>query len=480
MASQNPYISVGALAIVLAFAVIGHFLIKLLAKKNSSKKKEEKSWYDYVTIPPLIGMLVFGCFARNVLPSEIMDHYNDSWASNIRMACLAVVLLRGGLELEFKGKGLFVLLLIFLPSSFESTTVAFISQSIFGLPIALAFALGFVFAAVSPSILVPLVMNLHMEGYGADKGIPVSLIASGSLEDALMITLFGICTTIGWNTSNVSDSSLGMIVGKNIYELAGGIAAGVILGLIMYIFKKTNAKVKCALTFTLAILFTIVCEIIKAKQSKYVGVIAYGYVCFRVWGNEKPKKELAYIWNYMTPFLFGTVGASLQFSIIDGSVIANSIWILFVGVTIRCCIAYLVTGVRKDFSWKEKIFVAAAWLPKATVQAALGGVVLDMARSEENGQNLEKIRIGFVFLTVTVFAIVFTAPLGAILINTLGPKCLNKKEENVVEENGQKKSEDDESNEKKGVENGAVFVEIRQSTAEELELTQKRETCLEI
>lgn len=444
--SSNSYLSIAALLIVVGFAIVGDFLIKMITKAQETKKKSEKAWYHFITIPPLIGMIVLGCLARNIIPPSVMDHYNDSWASYIRMVCLAVILLRGGLELEFKGKGLLVLLLIILPSGCESTTVALVSKSVFDLPITFAFALGFVFAAVSPAILVPSLMNLHMKGYGTAKGIPVSLIASGSLEDALMITLFGICTTIGWNEAGVTNSSPGFLILQNIYEIFGGIAAGVILGLFMLLLKNVRMEIKCGFSFCLAIAFTIVCQIIKASQAKYVGVIAFGYVCFRVWGNNKPKKELAFLWNYMTPFLFGSIGAAVRFDIINGSLISKSIGIIFLGLFIRCFVAFLLSGVRRDFVWKEKLFIALAWIPKATVQAALGGLVLDMARQEKEKlgeKSSDFINYGLSILTVTVFAIVITAPLGAILINSLGPKFLDKKVELLEEKKDEENDFDD-------------------------------------
>lgn len=433
MDSKDVFLSIAALLIVIVFSTLGYLIIHLITKVQKNYHENKKSsWAISFAIPPLIGMIILGCFARNVIPGEVMDHYNETWASYIRMICLAVILLRGGLELEFKGKGLLVVLLIFIPSGFEATSIALTSQAIFHLPITFAFSLGFVFSAVSPAILVPSLMNLHMEGYGSDKGIPVSLIASGSLEDALMITLFGICTTIGWNDAGVTDASLGLLIARNVYEVFGGIIAGIILGLFMKLIIKTSLKVKCFASFFISIGFIIICEVIKANQSKYVGVIAYGYVCFRVWGNDKPKKELALIWNYMTPFLFGSIGAAVQFKIIDGSVISKSIGLVFIGVIIRCIVAFLVAGVRRDFFWKEKLFIGFAWLPKATIQAALGGLVLDMAREQKEKlgeRSQEYIEYGLEILTVTVFAIVITAPLGAILINTLGPIFLEKKKE---------------------------------------------------
>lgn len=123
---------------------------------------------------------------------------------------------------------------------------------------------------------------------------------------------------------------------------------------------------------------------------------------------------------FCQPFLFGTVGAAVLFSKIEASQIAKGLAVIFIGVTARWLATFLVTC-EKKFNYKERAFMAFAWIPKATVQAALGGLTLAEAQKrglpdyEEYGQAM---------LTTAVFAVIITAPLGAIMINTLGTKWL--------------------------------------------------------
>ena len=124
---SNEHINVNAgmaimnILIVGLFALVGGLLIKLLGGMKCPKspccKKgcELKPILTKITIPPLVGMIIFGCLARNILPTSFTDDYNDVWAGYIRMVCLGVILLRGGLELEFKGKGITVVLLTLTP-----------------------------------------------------------------------------------------------------------------------------------------------------------------------------------------------------------------------------------------------------------------------------------------------------------------------------------------------------------------------------
>lgn len=124
---------------------------------------------------------------------------------------------------------------------------------------------------------------------------------------------------------------------------------------------------------------------------------------------------------FCQPLLFGTVGAAVMFDKIDGGELGTGIIIIFIGLTFRWIGAYLAFC-EKKYTRKEAAFVAFAWIPKATVQAALGGMTLATAKSRQAGQTYED--MGNAMLTMAVFAIIITAPLGAIFINTLGPRWL--------------------------------------------------------
>ena len=115
---------------------------------------------DVITIPVLVGIIIFGCIARNWFPQDVMEHYPNEWAEWIRTVCLSIILMRGGLELDFTDKGIIVVLLTLVPQICEASTVAFFAWVIFDMPISLCFALGFILGAVSPAVLVPSCMAL--------------------------------------------------------------------------------------------------------------------------------------------------------------------------------------------------------------------------------------------------------------------------------------------------------------------------------
>merc|ERR1712032_511568 len=139
-----------------------------------------KACLTSIQIPPLVGMIMFGCLARNFLCESYMQHYPEVTASWVRIICLSIILMRGGMELDFEGKGLTVVLLTLCPQFSEAVASAVASHFIFGMPWALCFAQGFTLGAVSPAVVVPSLMILHKADYGVVKGIPTTLIAAAS------------------------------------------------------------------------------------------------------------------------------------------------------------------------------------------------------------------------------------------------------------------------------------------------------------
>ena len=191
-------------------------------------------------------MIIFGCVARNLLGIvkgdfnliTFMDSFNDIWAHYIRILCLGVILLRGGMEIEFKGTGLVVILLTLVPQAVEAAAIGLPSVGIFGMSFALAFALGNVIAAASPAILVPPLLKLIEKGYGVRKGIPTALIAASSFDDIVAITFFGICATVSFNEVSGSNASPAMAVLVNLYQIITGIVLGLSLGFLMLVTRK--------------------------------------------------------------------------------------------------------------------------------------------------------------------------------------------------------------------------------------------------
>jgi len=167
-------------------------------------------------------------------------------------------------------------------------------------------------------------------------------------------------------------------------QIITGLVLAFLIGWSMKLFNKYDpAKTKWLkffVTLFFAILAPILSDLVHFPESKFIFVIFYGFMCYRMWGEDKPEHELAVFWMFCQPFLFGSVGAAVLFSKIDPSQIVQGLGVIFIGVTARWLATFIVTC-EKKYTYKERAFMAFAWIPKATVQAALGGLALTEAQN---------------------------------------------------------------------------------------------------
>lgn len=162
--------------IVVAFAAVGGILVSFLAGYHFHgllciPHFQIKPLITKVKFPPLLGMLIFGCLIRNILGFE-SRHYHETWAAKIRGICLTLILVRGGMVVNFKGKGLHVFLLTVIPNTVEAFLGMLVGYTLFNMPFYVAYSLGYTLSCISPSVVVPCLVNLIDRGYGKDKGIP--------------------------------------------------------------------------------------------------------------------------------------------------------------------------------------------------------------------------------------------------------------------------------------------------------------------
>lgn len=224
------------------------------------------------------------------------------------------------------------------------------------------------------------------------------------------------------------------MLGMSVFYVVFGFLLGMILGGLMKLFKmeccealsdKCQKILKFFVALTLAVTTPIWCHYAHFHESKFILIIFYGYFAYREWGDDgRPDKELAFFWIFCQPFVFATVGAAVQFKYIEGKSFGLSILVIFLGVSMRW-IGTIVAASEPKFGCYEKMFFGFAWIPKATVQAAIGGTTLLYANNL--GDNIrpevkeEWVNWGKILLSMAVIAVIITAPLGAILTNTLGP-----------------------------------------------------------
>ena len=149
-------------------------------------------------------MIVAGCLTRNMflyLYDDFMQNYPDKVANRFTIIGLSIVLLRAGMENDFKGKRLTILLLSFVPQLCEATAVACVVRFIVKMPWALCFAQGFGLAAVSAEVMIPPLMILHKAEYGVNAGVPMTMVSAITFDNIIAITAFGICLSVGLNSA---------------------------------------------------------------------------------------------------------------------------------------------------------------------------------------------------------------------------------------------------------------------------------------
>ena len=185
------------------------------------------------------------------------------------------------------------------------------SRLLFSLPWTLCFANGFCLAAVSPAVLVPSLMLLIEKKYGAKKGIPLIMLAASSFDDIIAITVFGVLISVSFDSITGGSSNIGSMIGWNVLYIVAGIIVGSLLGLSMKLVKGANNYVKFVIMLSVAIATPFVTHVLHFEESKYVGIIFFGYCCYRVWGKDKPDVYLGKFWKLCGPFLFGSIGASV-------------------------------------------------------------------------------------------------------------------------------------------------------------------------
>ncbi|XP_030644223.1 sodium/hydrogen exchanger 9B2 [Chanos chanos] len=379
--------------------------------------------------PPLLGMLLAGFLLRNIPVVTDAVRINHRWSASLRNIALAVILARAGLGLDGsalkKLKGVCVRVSLG-PCLIEASTIAVVSHFLMGLPWVWGFILGFVLGAVSPAVVVPSMLLLQKDGYGVEQGVPTLLMAAGSFDDILAITGFTTCMGMAFATGSTWFNLL-----RGVLEVLGGMAAGVALGFFLRYFPSRDQK---HLVMKRSFLLLGLC-VFAVFGSNVAGIPGSGGLCTLVlaflaglgWRKAKVPVEgvVGHAWDIFQPLLFGLIGAEITITSLDANRVGLGLAALFIALTVRILFTFAMATCA-GFNLKEKIFIALAWMPKATVQAAIGSTALDVARNKEQ-EELKK--YGMDVLTVAVLSILITAPIGAILIGLTGP-CLLQKPKN--------------------------------------------------
>lgn len=377
-------------------------------------------------LPALLGYMVLGILLGSL---GLMNPQLLAVSSELRKIALIIILLKAGLALEFndlKKVGRPAILLSLLPCCIEMTAVGIAGHFILGLSFVESFLLGAVLGAVSPAVVVPRMTRMLDEKIGTAHGVPQMITAGSSADDIVMIVFYTSFLSIECGGSVSARAFLNIPV-----SILTGILVGVLVGLIFaQLFRRFHMRDTLKLSFLLGASFamvfleTLLEDVI--GYSSLLSVIAMGIV-FLAKNSEQAvrlKAKCDRLWVVSEMFLFVLVGASIQLDY-AAAVLGPALLTILIGLFFRNIgVQLALTGT--ELNKKERTFVSISYLPKATVQAAIGGGLLDYGNQTGNAQI---IAAGTIVLSVAVVAILFTAPLGAILMDATYRKLLGAPED---------------------------------------------------
>jgi len=362
-------------------------------------------------LPGLLGMLATGI----VLGPYVLDLLDPSIlriSAELRKIALIIILTRAGLGLDLSRPAV---LMCFVPASFELFGMLLLAPKLMGLSILEAAVMGAVLAAVSPAVVVPRMVKLMDEGYGVKEGIPQLILAGASVDDVYVIVLFSTFTGMMQGTGASAIRFINIPV-----SILLGIAIGLGIGVLLaYFFQKIHMRDTSKVLIILSISFLlVVLEDYLATPITFSALIAVMFIGI---GLQRKREVVAKrlsakygkLWVAAEVFLFVLVGATVNIGYI-GKVGIKAL-IVIAGALVFRMFGVLVCLLGTEIKGKERMFTMLAYTPKATVQAAIGGIPLALGFA-----------CGESVLAVSVLAIVLTAPLGAFAIDLTYKKFLKK------------------------------------------------------
>ncbi len=366
-------------------------------------------------LPNLLGMIftgiILGPYMLNLIDGSILGISAD-----LRKIALIIILTRAGLTLnlnDLKKVGRPAILMCFVPAIFEIIGMILLAPKLLGVTVLEAAIMGAVVGAVSPAVIAPKMIKLIEEGYGTDKGIPQLILAGASVDDVFVIVLFTAFTGLAQGQDISFTSFVNIPV-----SIFHGIGIGALLGFILVkYFKKVHIRDTVKVVIMLSISFILVTVedniTLPITFSALISIMFMGISLrkHRTVVAQRLSVKFNKLWVCAEIFLFVLVGAIVDVRYVSKAGIMAII--LVAGVLCFRMIGVFICLLHTNLNMKERLFCMIAYMPKATVQAAIGGVPLAMGLS-----------CGNIVLTVAVIAILLTAPLGAFAIDCTYKKLL--------------------------------------------------------
>ncbi len=373
--------------------------------------------FQSLKLPQLIGMILTGVLLGPHLLG-LIDKTILGISPDLRQLALIIILTRAGLSLDLKDLkkiGRPAILMCFVPACFEILGTLLLAPRLLHITYLEAAIMGSVIAAVSPAVIVPRMIRALEQGYGSEKRIPQLILAGASADDVFVIIIF---------TALISLAKGEKIDAMGFAEIPISILLGILMGFLVggaliWFFKKVHIRDTVKLVIMLSISFLLI-ELQNqldsiVPMSGLLAIMSMGIMIFSKYDELAKRLSIKYnkLWIGAEIILFVLVGATLDLSyVIKAGVLV--VILVFVALVFRM-IGVLTCLIKTNLNSKEKLFCVFSYMPKATVQAAIGAIPLSMG-----------LECGNIVLTVAVLSILITAPLGAFLVDHSYQKLLAK------------------------------------------------------
>ena len=378
--------------------------------------------FRLMKLPGLIGLLFLGVL-MGPYGFNALNAATQNIAADLRLIALIVILLRAGFEMSWEALskvGTRAILMAFIPCVMEVAAITIFGPTLLPISRMEAAILGSVLGAVSPAVVVPLMIRFIEEGRGAEKGVPTLVLAGASVDDAVAIVL---CT-----------SFLGIYVGESVnltwqvFSVPVSVIVGIVVGLLVgtalfKLFDRLNPRA------TKRVLIVLGVSIILLNLQKHIehvvpfaallSIMAVGFIILekREHAAHEISSKLGKIWVFAQLLLFALVGTQVNIPVAVNAGLAGAA-IILIGLSGRS-IGVQLCLLHSHFNIRERLFIGISYLPKATVQAAIGATPLMAMKMA--GMNTQP---GELILAIAVLSILLTAPTGAFLISWAGKKWL--------------------------------------------------------
>ena len=369
-------------------------------------------------LPSLLGMVIVGI----ILSPHALDLIDESIlviSGELRQIALVIILTRAGLSLDvsdLKKVGRPAVLMCFVPACVEILGTVILAPMLLGVTMLEASIIGSVIAAVSPAVIVPRMIKLIDEGYGKAKSIPQLILAGASVDDVFVIVVFTAFTALA-STGEMSVTSFIQIPISIVLGIMLGGCVGIVL---VAFFKKCHMRDSVKILIILSISFLLLG--VENRLQGYIpvsgllAIMSMGIIIKQKYGVLALRLSAKYnkLWLGAEVFLFVLVGATVDLRYVASAGVSAVLLIL--GALLFRMTGVAISLLKTGLSKRERLFCMVAYTPKATVQAAIGAIPLSMG-----------LECGNIVLTVAVLSILITAPFGAICVDNLYKRLLEKR-----------------------------------------------------